>query len=127
MEFKSNRPIYRQIVDYCLDRILTGEWGADEHIPSVRELSVRMSVNSRTVLKAYEYLQSHGIIYPVRGMGYNVSDNAVETVDLIRREQFISERLPELYQEMKMLNLSIADLAEALKTLQDQERNDIRK
>lgn len=125
MEFKSNRPIYRQIVDYCLDRILIGEWGADEHIPSVRELSVRMSVNSRTVLKAYEYLQSHGIIYPVRGMGYNVCDNAVETVDLIRREQFISERLPELYQEMKMLKLSISDLAEALKALQGQ--NDIRK
>ena len=63
MDFKTNKPIYQQIVDFCFSKILTREWQAEERVVSVRELSTQLAVNSRTVLKAYEYLQAEGIIY----------------------------------------------------------------
>lgn len=69
MDFKTNKPIYQQIVDFCFSKILTREWRAEERVVSVRELSTQLAVNSRTVLKAYEYLQTEDIIYPERGNG----------------------------------------------------------
>lgn len=51
MDFKTNKPIYQQIVDFCFSKILTREWRAEEQVVSVRELSTQLAVNSRTVLK----------------------------------------------------------------------------
>ena len=50
MDFKTNKPIYQQIVDFCFSKILTREWRAEERVVSVRELSTQLAVNSRTVL-----------------------------------------------------------------------------
>lgn len=80
MDFKTNKPIYQQIVDFCFSKILTREWRAEERVVSVRELSTQLAVNSRTVLKAYEYLQTEDIIYPERGMGFYLSKDAVKKV-----------------------------------------------
>ena len=30
MDFKTNKPIYQQIVDFCFSKILTREWRAEE-------------------------------------------------------------------------------------------------
>ena len=46
MEFKTNKPIYQQIVDFCFSKILTREWRAEERVVSVRELSTQLAVNS---------------------------------------------------------------------------------
>ena len=80
MDFKTNKPIYQQIVDFCFSKILTREWTVGERIVSVRELSTQLAVNSRTVLKAYEYLQAEDIIYPERGMGFYLSKDAMKKV-----------------------------------------------
>ena len=61
-EFRTDRPIYRQIVDYACALILKGQWLPGEKIPSVRELAVGMGVNSHTVLKAFDELQQQGLI-----------------------------------------------------------------
>ncbi len=53
MEFKTNKPIYQQIVDFCFSKILTREWRAEERVVSVRELSTQLAVNSRTVQSFY--------------------------------------------------------------------------
>lgn len=89
MDFKTNKPIYQQIVDFCFSKILTREWRAEERVVSVRELSTQLAVNSRTVLKAYEYLQTEDIIYPERGMGFYLSKDAVKKVMRIQKKEFL--------------------------------------
>lgn len=111
MEFSQDKPIYRQIIDYSYGRILTGEWTPGERIPSVRELSVTVAVNTHTVLKSYEYLQAHGIITPRRGMGFYLSADAVEKVNAARREEFFASTLPTLFADMKLLGITMADIA----------------
>ena len=86
MDFKTNKPIYQQIVDFCFSKILTREWTAGERIVSVRELSTQLAVNSRTVLKAYEYLQAEDIIYTERGMGFFLSKDAMKKVMKIQKK-----------------------------------------
>ena len=59
-----------------------------KQVVSVRELSTQLAVNSRTVLKAYEYLQTEDIIYPERGMGFYLSKDAVKKVMRIQKKEF---------------------------------------
>lgn len=110
MNFNNNKPIYRQIIDYCFGCIMSGGWEADAKIPSVRELAMTMAVNSHTVLKAFEYLQAHDIIYPRRGMGYYLTPDAPARVTATRQQDFYSETLPALFEEMRMLGISMSDL-----------------
>ncbi len=112
MDFKTDRPIYLQIVDYCLGRIMSGAWAEGEKIPSVRELAVQMAVNTHTVLKAFEYLQQNSLIAPRRGMGYFLADSAKSRADELRREVFYDTTLNELFAEMDLLGIDISQIVE---------------
>lgn len=118
-DFNPNSPIYRQIAEAACQRILGGEWRDGERIPSVRELSVEMGVNTRTVLKAMEFLQDRGIIYPKRGMGFYAADDASDQVYRMRREEFFAEILPSLWRQMEELKISPEELAEYLRRFKE--------
>ena len=107
MDFKTNKPIYQQIVDFCFSKILTREW-----VVSVRELSTQLAVNSRTVLKAYEYLQTEDIIYPERGMGFYLSKDAVKKVMRIQKKEFFDNQLADMFRSMELLGISIEEITE---------------
>ena len=49
--FGDNRPIYLQISGWICEKILRGEWVADQRIPSLRELGVLLEVNPNTVVR----------------------------------------------------------------------------
>lgn len=110
IEFSDNKPIYRQIADYSIGRILTGVWVPGARIPSVRELAVELTVNTHTVLKAFEYLQAEEIIVPRRGMGFYLADDALEKVGCMRRREFFATTLPALRAEMELLGITPAEL-----------------
>ncbi len=112
MDFKTNKPIYQQIIDYCFNKILAQEWVEEEKVPSVRELAMELSVNTHTVLKAYEYLQTEDIIYAKRGLGFFLATNATAHVNTVRREEFYETTLRELFNEMDRLQISINDIVE---------------
>lgn len=111
IEFSDNKPIYRQIVDYSYNLILGGEWEPGARVPSVRELSARLGVNTRTVLKAMEHLQGAGIIQPKRGMGFILDGEARQRVEAERRKEFFEGTLPFLISEMKILGITPEELA----------------
>lgn len=117
MEFTANKPIYRQIADTCLGRIITGEWAPGERVPSVREVAVELAVNTHTVLKAYEFLQLHDLITPRRGLGFFLEPDAPARVQTLRREEFFSSALPGLAAEMKLLGISPEELSDHLRDL----------
>jgi len=112
MDFKTDRPIYMQIVDYCFGRIMSGAWTEGEKIPSVRELAVQMAVNTHTVLKAFDYLQQNSLIASRRGMGYFLADDAKSRVDELRRQEFYESTLNELFNEMDMLDIDISQVVD---------------
>lgn len=110
MDFKVDRPIFRQIEDWCHSHILTGEWTPGEKVPSVRELSVKLAVNTHTVLKAFDLLQADGIIAARRGMGFFLADDAPLRVLESKRKEFYETRLQDLFHEMKRLGITIDDV-----------------
>jgi DNA-binding transcriptional regulator YhcF (GntR family) len=110
MDFKSGKAIYLQIADYFYESILQKGMKADDRIPSVRDLAVEIEVNPNTVMRTYTLLQNQGIIYRKRGIGYFISDEAYETVHRMKKDEFISEKLPAFFKTMNNLNITIDDI-----------------
>lgn len=109
MEFRNDKPIYVQISDNVCNRILNGEIAPGERIDSIREYSAAIQVNPNTVARSYELLSSRGVIRNQRGIGYFITDNAMETIKENERELFIKEELPAFLQRAELLGINLKD------------------
>lgn len=103
-----DRPIYRQLVERIIDRIITGHYTEGEFLPSVRQLADDFVVNPLTAARAYreieQYTQTH------RGVGVAVKEGV--RVLLLKREQkrFFQEAVPALRKRLEALEITPADL-----------------
>lgn len=111
MEFKENKAIYLQIADRISEEILTGVFQEEERIPSVREYAVKVEVNVNTVMRSYDSLQSGGIIYNRRGIGYFVSQGACQAIRKMRRDTFIKEDMPGFFRQAALMGMNAEELA----------------
>ena len=80
MDFRDTKAIYLQIADRICDEVLVGKFAEDSRIPSVREYAAVVEVNANTVMRSFDQLQSQGIIYNKRGIGYFVAAGARERI-----------------------------------------------
>jgi Predicted transcriptional regulators len=80
-------PIYEQVVNQLEYFVLNGILKEGEQIPSVRNLSVDLSINPNTIQKAYFELDKRGIIQSVPGRGCFVTDSAKDILSAKKREQ----------------------------------------
>lgn len=119
MMFSNDKPIYIQMADRLCDEIVSGKYGDDDRIPSVREYSVLLEVNTNTAVKAYDALARDNIIYNKRGLGYFVTQGARKQIMKVRRKEFMEQTLPELFRNMRLLDIDITNVDEAWK--QDKE------
>ena len=106
-DFKQDRAIYLQMAERICDEILAGKYNADDRIPSVRELAVLLEVNTNTVVKTYDLLLQWEIIYTRRGLGYFVTEDALQKIKQTRGEKFMNDNLPELFRQMELLDIPI--------------------
>ena len=115
MIFTNDKAIYIQMADSLCDEILAGKYKDDDRIPSVREYAVMLEVNANTAVKAYDELSRANIIYNKRGLGYFVTPGAKKQILKERKQEFMKERLPELFRQMQLLDITMDDVAEAYK------------
>ena len=106
MTFTNDKAIYIQMADRLCDEILADKYKDDDRIPSVREYSVLLEVNTNTAVKAYDELARANIIYNKRGLGYFVTPGAKKQILKERKQEFMKERLPELFRQMKLLGIN---------------------
>ena len=69
LDYRDARPIYIQIVEGFRMQILAGVLQAGEKLPSVRELASQLSINPKTIQRAYRQLEALGWIVTVPGKG----------------------------------------------------------
>ena len=110
MNFTNDKAIYIQMADRLCDEILAGTYKDDDRIPSVREYAVMLQVNTNTAVKAYDQLARDGIIYNKRGLGYFVTAGAKKEIKKVRKLEFMKQTLPELFRQMKLLDITIEDI-----------------
>ena len=121
MIFSNDKPIYIQMADRLCDEILSGVYQDDDRIPSVREYAVLLEVNTNTAVKAYEQLAREEVIYNKRGLGYFVTPGAKKQILKVRKQEFMKERLPELFRQMHLLGITLEDVKDVYDaTLKDE-------
>ncbi|MCL1842667.1 MAG: PLP-dependent aminotransferase family protein [Defluviitaleaceae bacterium] len=62
-------PLYRQLGDALIEKIISGEISSGERLPAIRRLATELDVNNITIINAYKYLEQKQAAYSVRGSG----------------------------------------------------------
>lgn len=124
MKFTKNSPIYVQIKELVIMRILKGAWEIDKRVPSIRDLAVELEVNPNTVMRAYSELQDEEIIYNERGIGYFVKEEAREKIIEQEREKFFTKQLPQLFNKMDLLDIDIKQIEEYYNKYSREDKNE---
>ena len=93
IDYQSKLPLYEQVARRFQTLILKGVLEPDAQMPSVRALAVELSINPKTIQKAYAMLEQQGYIYPVKGRGNFVADSTA----------LVKQKKESLLEEMKRL------------------------
>ena len=115
IDFNNTQTIWMQLVDWVFEQILTAAWKAGDKAKSVRELAVMFEVNPNTVMRSYDYLQNKEIILNKRGIGFFVTEDAVEKIKSLRKKQFMEEEVPAFIKNMRLLDIDIQEIVEMAK------------
>ncbi len=70
--------IYDQVVRQVKFAVAQGAVKPGNLVPSVREMARELAINPNTVARAYQQLQTDGVLEQVRGMGLEVAADAVK-------------------------------------------------
>lgn len=87
IDIMSRTPVYEQISSQIEKLISAGILKEGDQLPSVRSLSVDLSVNPNTIQKAYGELDVRGIIGSVPGKGCFVMPGAREKLRTIAKSR----------------------------------------
>ena len=87
VDVMSRVPVYEQIIKQVEEQVLTGILKEGDKLPSVRSLSVKLSINPNTIQKAYTELDRRQLILTVPGKGSFTSEKAIEVVGANSREK----------------------------------------
>ncbi|NOZ31579.1 MAG: GntR family transcriptional regulator [Alphaproteobacteria bacterium] len=108
--WNNTQPIFIQIRQRLIARILADEIKEGDAIPSVRQAATDLSVNPLTVTRAYQSLVDLGIVEKRRGLGMFVKPGASATLLAHEREEFLANDWPPVAARIKALDLDINDL-----------------
>lgn len=102
-------PIYEQIADQIVYAVANGDLTPGDPVPSVRELSVQLTVNPNTVVRAYQQLELLGVLDPIRGQKMVITADAARRCKSRRKER-LRERVDELVREAVSAGLTPDEL-----------------
>ncbi len=104
-------PIYRQLMDVLVVRILDEIYLEDEMLPSVMQLALDCAVNPLTVAKAYKELAREGFTERFRGEGLMLRKGVRDILLRRERSRFMKEEWPVLRSRLKRLGIDFRSLA----------------
>ena len=100
LRYGGSGPIYEQIMSEFKKQIVGGIMPPGEKLPSVRELSVQLSINPNTIQRAYRELEAQHYIYTVSGKGSFVAEGNAQDSEKLEK---LSAGFREILSEMKFL------------------------
>lgn len=111
--FKSDIPIYLQIIEHIKMQIIRKEYKPYDRLPSVRELSLVFEVNPNTVQKALLELEETGLIFTERTNGKFVTGD----MEVIKRvtEETLSDMVGDFLLSMQKLGYSKEQVLKIIK------------
>ena len=103
----SNEPIYRQLVDQVRRLVVGGQLAPGDALPSVREISQELTLNPMTVSKAWNILETEGVLQRRRGQGMYVAERGAGLAVAERRIDLLRPTLERAVLEARQLEISL--------------------
>ena len=113
----TNKLIFEQVAEIVENQILDGYLKADDQSPSTTEFANVYSINPATARKGLNILVDEGILYKKRGMGMFVTKDAKKIIINKRKDEYISNILPDLIKNMTMLGITKEELFKEIEEL----------
>lgn len=117
IEWNDDQPIYKQLRELVVERIIDGTFAEGDAIPSVRQVAGDYQINHLTVAKAYQQLVEDGLLEKRRGLGMFVIEGARGSLTDDEQQRFLQEELPAFAERVQMLGMDLDLVAEQLRSL----------
>jgi GntR family transcriptional regulator len=114
IEWNDKQPIYRQLKDMVVERIMDGSFAEGDAVPSVRQVATDYQINHLTVGKAYQELVELDLLEKRRGLGMFVTEGARKSLTHNEQQHFLDEELPAFADRIKMLGIDMASVVQKL-------------
>lgn len=112
----SDEPLQGQIVRQIRAKILAGDLGQGDGLPSIRSLARTLRVSVITVQRAYEFLDREGLIHSRRGKGFFVTALTDANKKAMAR-RILEERLTPVLLDSASEGLTREDILSLLEEL----------
>lgn len=119
------KPIYEQIILEFEKQIATGALKPGDKLPSVRALSMEISVNPNTIQKSYMELERLQITNSSQGQGRYVSENAVEIIR--HKKKDVITEINKLIDELVDSGMSLTEIISKIESERGGKKNDFGK
>lgn len=118
---RSQEPMYQQLVQGIKTAVAKGLLIPGDKLPSVRELSMELTLNHNTVAKAYQELERDGVIEVLRGRGTYISQDPIPG-NLQERQNQLEHHLRQLVVEALHLQMSEEDVVSMVRRIASEMR-----
>lgn len=116
--FTSDKPIYLQIYDDLIYKIISGHYPLGSRLDSVRELAYYYTVNPNTVQRVISELESQGIVIIERGRGtYLTSD---EKILKELKVNVIKQDIKDVIQKLHAIGLTKEEMTKQIDAMMDE-------
>ena len=115
----SRIPVYEQIVTQAENLVTKDVLKPGDPLPSVRSLSIQMSINPNTIQKAYTELERRGLLVSVSGKGSFVRKNLDDFFFRLRARQ--RKQFEDLVRELQKGGVPLSVLEESLHAIYEKE------
>ena len=120
-KFRSDLPIYSQLVEQIKLGIVSGKLLPGERLMSVRDMATEAGVNPNTMLRALQELERDGMVYSQRTAGRFVTEN-MQVIERAKKK-FAEEQIRSFLEAMKKLGYQWEEILALLKEKEEENGN----
>ena len=117
-KFRSDLPIYSQLVEQIKLGIVSGKLLPGERLMSVRDMATEAGVNPNTMQRALQELERDGMVYSQRTAGRFVTEN-MQVIERAKKK-FAEEQIRSFLEAMKKLGYQWEEILALLKEKEEE-------
>ena len=117
-KFRSDLPIYSQLVEQIKLGIVSAKLLPGERLMSVRDMATEAGVNPNTMQRALQELERDGMVYSQRTAGRFVTEN-MQVIERAKKK-FAEEQIRSFLEAMKKLGYQWEEILALLKEKEEE-------
>lgn len=120
IDFRSDQPIYLQIVEQIRQKVAQGELNPGDQLPTVRQMAADLRVNFNTVARAYRLLDEAGLISTQHGRGTYIWKAPDPQITMQVRQQSLTSLTRNFLNEAARMGFQPAEVSEIVQKSLDE-------